>query len=181
MHAIDLTGYKFGKWIVNRRGPNAKGRQARWWCLCECGVETLVLGYYLRQNRGYGCKQCAGWKGCGELSGYYWQQLINGACQRNIKFDLKIEYAWELFLKQGKRCALSLWGLTFMLTYKRRKEQTASLDRIDSSKGYEVGNVQWVHKDVNLMKNKLSQDRFIRLCKAIGKYHMYKDGDPDVV
>jgi hypothetical protein len=46
-------------------------------------------------------------------------------------------------------------------------DNTASLDRIDSSLGYVRGNVQWLHKDVNWMKNTLDQDRFIELCKAI--------------
>ena len=36
-----------------------------------------------------------------------------------------------------------------------------SLDRIDSSKGYEENNVQWVHKDINLMKNKYDNKYFI--------------------
>jgi hypothetical protein len=31
---IDLTNCIFGKWTVIERGPNSKGRSARWWCLC---------------------------------------------------------------------------------------------------------------------------------------------------
>lgn len=42
-----------------------------------------------------------------------------------------------------------------------------SLDRIDSKKGYVVGNVQWVHKDINRMKNTFPQDYFIQVCKQI--------------
>lgn len=41
------------------------------------------------------------------------------------------------------------------------------LDRIDSSKGYIEGNVQWVHKDVNMMKQNYSQKYFIEMCKKI--------------
>ena len=44
---------------------------------------------------------------------------------------------------------------------------TASLDRIDSSKGYVIGNVQWVHKDINIMKNKFDNQYFIDMCKKI--------------
>lgn len=47
------------------------------------------------------------------------------------------------------------------------EEQTASLDRIDSSKGYIPGNVQWVHKDVNKMKLALSEKRLLELCTLI--------------
>ena len=52
-------------------------------------------------------------------------------------------------------------GMYISLEY---KEQTASLDRIDNSKGYEVGNIQWVHKEINMMRGPLPIDRFIELC-----------------
>jgi len=45
--------------------------------------------------------------------------------------------------------------------------QTASLDRVDSRKGYVVGNIQWVHSMVNMSKNKYPQDKFIEMCRAV--------------
>ena len=42
-----------------------------------------------------------------------------------------------------------------------------SLDRIDSNNGYVEGNVQWVHKDVNMMKKDYNQEYFINICKLI--------------
>ena len=55
-------------------------------------------------------------------------------------------------------------GMHISLEY---KEQTASFDRIDNSKGYEVGNIQWVHKEINMMRGTLSVDRFIELCEFV--------------
>ena len=49
----------------------------------------------------------------------------------------------------------------------RSKNRTASLDRIDSNKGYTIDNVQWVHKDINKMKMDLEEDVFIDNCKLI--------------
>ena len=46
-------------------------------------------------------------------------------------------------------------------------ENTASLDRIDSSKGYVKDNVQWVHKDINRMKWNFPQDKFVKLCSFV--------------
>ena len=46
-------------------------------------------------------------------------------------------------------------------------KNTASLDRIDSSKGYVEGNVQWVHKMINMSKQQYSQEEFIDMCKAV--------------
>jgi hypothetical protein len=47
-------------------------------------------------------------------------------------------------------------------------------DRIDSSKGYVVGNIQWVHKHINKMKNKYPQDHFIEMCRLVAENN--KDG-----
>jgi hypothetical protein len=73
---------------------------------------------------------------------------------------------WEIYEVQGGLCALTGEPLTFK-NLNKGTDQTASLDRIDSSLGYVEGNVQWVHKDVNLMKNVLSQARFIELCSLV--------------
>jgi hypothetical protein len=48
-----------------------------------------------------------------------------------------------------------------------KSAHTASLDRIDSNKDYVEGNIQWVHKHLNLMKNILSQEYFINLCNKV--------------
>jgi len=49
---------------------------------------------------------------------------------------------------------------------------TASLDRIDSSKGYESGNIQWVHKQLNNMKQALPENEFFEWIKLV---HSFKD------
>ena len=45
----------------------------------------------------------------------------------------------------------------------------ASLDRIDNSKGYIKGNVQWVTKDINMCKRTLNNESFIVLCKKVSQ------------
>ena len=46
-------------------------------------------------------------------------------------------------------------------------EQTASIDRIDSTKGYYIDNIQWVHKDVNRMKKDFEENYLFKICEAI--------------
>jgi hypothetical protein len=46
---------------------------------------------------------------------------------------------------------------------------TASIDRIDSSKGYVQGNVQYVAMFINWMKGPMSHEQTIEACKAIAK------------
>ena len=47
---------------------------------------------------------------------------------------------------------------------------TASLDRIDSSKGYVKGNIQWVHIAINFMKHSLPEEEFVRWCCLVAKH-----------
>lgn len=100
---------------------------------------------------------------------YKFRKLKYIAERKNRKFDLSIEYLSELFLKQDKKCAYTGEELTFGST-SHRFDGTASLDRIDSSLDYIEGNVQWVHKDVNMMKQQYSHEYFLDLCKKVA-YH----------
>ena len=93
-----------------------------------------------------------------------WSNIQHGAKLRNLPVGITIEFAWNLYLAQRRKCALSGLLINFG---SRWGEGSASLDRIDSKFGYVVGNVQWVHKDVNRMKMDLDQQHFLQLCAAI--------------
>ncbi len=115
------------------------------------------------------------YKGYEELSGTRWSSYQVGAQRRGLEFNITIEYAWELFLKQERRCALSGAPIDFDMSLDNLRKTghqggLASLDRIDSKQGYIEGNVQWVHKDVNKMKMELPQERFLEIVKQISKY-----------
>lgn len=45
----------------------------------------------------------------------------------------------------------------------------ASLDRMDSKKGYIKGNIQWVYTPINNMKGSLDDNTFTELCGIIYK------------
>jgi hypothetical protein len=79
----------------------------------------------------------------------------------------KRQIYWGISIKDFEgcytgKCVLTGWEIS--MTY---DNCTASLDRIDSSKGYEIDNIQWVHTMVNMCKNKYSQDKFVEMCKAV--------------
>lgn len=55
---VDLTGQRFGRLTVIRRGPNANRGKARWWCECSCGKScVLVFSFSLRggDTKSCGC------------------------------------------------------------------------------------------------------------------------------
>ena len=76
-----------------------------------------------------------------------------------------------MLLKQNRKCALT--GVYIDLTESRKsfnvdfELMTASIDRIDSKKGYEPNNIQWVHKDINRMKWAFPQNQFIEMCQLV--------------
>lgn len=87
-------------------------------------------------------------------------QLLKTAAYRN-KFEvcLVVEDLKELWQKQEGRCAYT--KLPLLAT--ANQFNTVSLDRIDSGKGYIVGNVQFVCAAVNKMKQNYTEDLFVLL------------------
>lgn len=156
-----------------------KNNRRMWECECECGTiihrrqDFLLSG----KARSCGCKHPSKqfgnlnkkWRGCGELSLQHFNGIKARALKLEIPFNLTIEQAWQQFEQQNKKCALTNIDISFSTQRQRMIgiPQTASLDRIDSTKGYTSDNIQWVHKDINLMKNHFSQDHFINLCQKV--------------
>lgn len=105
----------------------------------------------------------------GDIHKSYIYLLKNRAKIKNLEFDLDGEYLWSLFIKQNRKCALSGITLVFPKAWgaKSKTKITASLDRIDSKLGYVKGNVQWVHKTINMMKMDMTDQDFIYLCKQV--------------
>lgn len=173
---MDLTGQRFGALEVLR--VVKKDNISRCECKCECGNLKLVGAGDLRYGHSTSCgchihsakKISRG--GFGEISGNVWRRIVDNAKTRKgakSEFSVTIEEVWEIFLKQNRKCALSGISLYFPKNSKEYHSsmRTASLDRIDSSKGYLPGNVQRLHKDVNRLKNDFPQDQFLELCKQI--------------
>lgn len=110
----------------------------------------------------------ANWKGFGDISLTFWNSIVSGAKSRKLDFEINIEDGWNLFIKQNGLCGLSGQRLSFGTKFgKDSANQSASLDRIDSSKGYTLDNIQWVHKDINKMKQSFNNDYFKELCRLI--------------
>ena len=83
----------------------------------------------------------------------------------NKTYDINLEdlkKQWEL---QKGICPYS--GVKLILKATKDPIYKASLDRIDSSKGYIIGNIQFVSQSINYMKNSMSHDDTLKLCKII--------------
>jgi hypothetical protein len=118
----------------------------------------------------------------GELLQWNWfNTTLQNAKSRNLEISIDILYCEELWKKQNEKCALSGIVLTIPKRTYFIKENgkksinysgNASLDRIDSNKGYIKGNVQWIHKRINTMKMNMTDKELIDWCKLISNYRL---------
>lgn len=96
--------------------------------------------------------------------------------KRFQEFDITVDDLKEQWNKQKGICPYS--GIELDLRKKSSDNIDAifgaSLDRIDSKKGYVKGNVQFVSRCLNYMKNTLTHEETIALCKQIA-FHYRND------
>lgn len=164
------NGYRYGMLVVKER---VRGGLL---CVCDCGNKKILRSSRIRlkQVKSCGCllktkgKNHHLFTGYEEISQSTFNKIREKAIDRNLSFDITINQLYDLFVSQNKLCAISGVPIKFRENYK--DEQTASLDRIDSSKPYTIDNIQWVHKKVNTMKWNLKQEEFLNWCKIISKF-----------
>lgn len=93
--------------------------------------------------------------------------------QRKKDFDLTLEYLKELWESQNGICPFTGFELEAR-TYDGKSDnplniKSASLDRIDNSKGYVKGNVRFVSVMFNFARNKFSDEEVIEFAQAVIK------------
>lgn len=141
----------------------------------HCGNKKTASKQKVVNNSQAGCNKCKSnrfcgnthknWKSeCEHVTGMYFQMCKLTASKRKLDFSITREYLDEIFKAQNKKCKYTGYDLYFT---KNNHRGNASLDRIDSSKGYVHNNVQWVHKDVNTIKMDLSEEKFLEICRII--------------
>lgn len=173
----NLLGLRFGKLVVIEMKESkmlGNGKQRMWLCKCDCGDKKICPGSKLTNGtyKDCGCfyrssgSKHHNWKGYEDISLSLWNSIKSGAKERDIDFSIDIEYAWGIYLNQNRKCAYTGIDIYFSSNINHQRGN-ASLDRIDSSKGYIKGNVQWIHKDINRMKNDFSEEVFLSYCKKI--------------
>ncbi len=177
---VDFTNKQFGSLTVIEldKQRTSKGKGRYWFCRCDCGKlkPKSLSSVQLRKGPGLNCGcgrigNAYNRKYVGKLSGSHWAHTLAGAKSRGISVDLSQEEAWQLFVNQNGLCALSGRPLTLReVRHGNYIKGTASLDRIDSNYGYNIDNCQWLHKDVQKMKNNLGQQYFVDTCIEIVKY-----------
>lgn len=150
----DLSGMRFGHWIVLRRGKNI-GNCVAWLCKCDCGTERLVQGTSLKGglSKSCGCKKSENhFKTHGQSNTRLysiWQQMKNRTLSpSNHKYNdyggrgIKVCNEWLTFE------SFMQWALTHGYSDKLQ------IDRIDVNGNYEPSNCRWVGKRENMLNRR---------------------------
>lgn len=167
-----LVGRKFGSLrVIRKLEKRDKNGFTVWECVCECGRVCQRAHYRLKNIQSCGCKMHnprnggKKWKETCDLRPDVWSVILRNANIRDLEVKITLKDAWNIFIHQDGMCALS--GMPIFFGEVSGSPRTASLDRIDSKMGYTLGNLQWVHKDLNRMKGALTDENFISICRMV--------------
>ncbi len=159
-------GEIFGNWeVISEAKSNKSGIRVLCRCKCENKTEAEISLVALKHGNTKNC-------GCSitrngkthkvnrNIPYIMFYSMKHGAMKRNLEFNINQEQIWDLFLKQDKKCAISGLELIINRNVRNCKYSTASLDRIDSDRGYVIDNIQWVHKRINKLKSDFTEEEF---------------------
>ena len=159
MPYIDMTGKRIGRYTVNRYVGNDKHGNALWECTCDCGTVKNVLGSTLRKGTVISC-------GC-----YHKEDLKKRLTTHNLTHT-RIRGIWNCMKQRcynknhqaykyygGKGVTIcDEWKNNFLPFYQwsmaHGYDDTLTIDRIDTTKGYDPTNCRWVSRKVQ-MNNRL--------------------------
>lgn len=152
--ATDLSGKRFGKWtVIERDYAGTKPGRTMWFCRCDCGTETSVIGQALINGTSTQCSNCRD-RHRMELADP--RKRINGKPTATYNtWDAMIHRCYypsqASYKNYGGRgvTVCDEWRNDYFAFYdyvsklERFGEEGMTIDRIDNEKGYEPGNVRW--------------------------------------
>jgi hypothetical protein len=192
-NVINLLGLKFGRLIViSKNEIKGNRRQVKWNCECDCGNKHTVTGESLRSGKSKSCgcllKEARHVKNKNSDREKAMLLLIYSPLKKRHKNKFKNEnyIDFELFKKLSLSncfyCNTEPLNTQSDIRYETRggkKEKLIitdfvlkynGIDRIDSSKGYELNNVVPCCKNCNSAKMELSINDFKNQIKKIYEY-----------
>ncbi len=94
---------------------------------------------------------------------YLFSSCKGNAKKVNREFNITITDLENLWSKQNGICYYTNQPMSYELGYKN----SVSVDRINSSKGYIIGNIALCKKQVNIMKNDATLEELFNFCESI--------------
>jgi hypothetical protein len=140
----------------------------------KCGVKKLLSEFYTTEHRiRNDCKECTKSTSSRNRISYtplYKRDVISrlkSLCTkakcRTKEFNIIDQDLIDLWGKQNGQCAYT----KLPLLAAANQFNTLSLDRVDSGKGYVVGNIQLVCAAINKMKQEYTEEMFLLFCLLV--------------
>lgn len=146
MRSADLTGKRFGRWLVQCRVASPHGRPGAFYqCLCDCGTARVVVGYSMTYGDSTSC-------GC------YLREMVGKMFTKHGKTNSPEWKTWAAMIARCTQPSMETYqfyggkGISVCERWKEfanfladmgSKPKGLSLDRIDSAGNYEPGNCKW--------------------------------------
>lgn len=159
----DLTGQRFGRLLVLRRLGQRPGRSVHWACRCDCGKTKVIPASSIKTGTARSC-------GCLRA-----EMLRSSAMPKEVaKLFARATRVRSGAKSKGRECNISVEDLVVILSkpciYCNRKDSPKfpiGIDRIDSARGYVIGNCAPCCKSCNFAKSNIAVEDFCDWIEAI--------------
>lgn len=163
MKFIDITGQRFGKLLVIKFTHMDK--YAMWQCKCDCGTVIICRGTALRGNYTKSCG-CVRYEKSIKHNQYksVEYKLFNHAKKRakrkNLEFNIELS---DIIIPES--CPILKIKLNQLSL-----DNTPTIDRIDSSKGYLKDNIKIISYKANVRKSNGTLDEYKSILNYMNKH-----------
>lgn len=135
---IDLTGHRFGKWLVLKRADSKKA--TKWSCLCDCGAAKDIDSTSLRRGLSTSCGCISKTHGGFGTRPYrIWANMLNRCRNPNVpaykhygQRGITVCEPWLDFVQFRE------WAIA------NGYADNLTIERIDVDGNYEAGNCCWI-------------------------------------
>ena len=104
----------------------------------------------------------------------YHMRIIKRRSYIKGESDITLEYLKELWEQQGGLCPFTGWELLLPKgsSYSGDPDSMyrASIDRLDNSKGYVIGNIRFISVIANYCRNTFTDDQVRLFCESVHKH-----------
>lgn len=157
--AQDITGQSFNNWTVLYRTDLQGPRH--WFCRCVCGTTRTISAQHLKNGHTKSCG-CRNTSTEAFLVSSLLERFSAGARKRGLSWSLSEKDVEKLIFSNCYYCGEPPHRLLTNYSIAKRHKHTPinGIDRVDSSLGYNLGNVRPCCRTCNIAKHTLSTEQF---------------------